>query len=60
MPGVTAPIIGVRNLDHLKDNLGAIGWALTAEQMAKLDDVSRKPLPYPYREIVNSSVGRAR
>jgi aryl-alcohol dehydrogenase-like predicted oxidoreductase len=60
MPGVTAPIIGVRNLAHLKDNLGCVGWSLSAEQMAKLDDVSRKPLPYPYREIANSSVGRAR
>jgi aryl-alcohol dehydrogenase-like predicted oxidoreductase len=60
MPGVTAPIIGVRNLNHLKDNLGSTGWSLTAEQMIKLNDVSRKPLPYPYREIANSSPARAR
>lgn len=60
MPGVTAPIIGVRNLNHLKDNLGATGWSLTAEQMTKLNDVSRKPLPYPYRELANSGQARAR
>jgi aryl-alcohol dehydrogenase-like predicted oxidoreductase len=60
MPGVTAPIIGVRNLDHLKDNLGATGWLLTAEQMAKLNEVSQKPLPYPYSMIANSSQARAR
>jgi aryl-alcohol dehydrogenase-like predicted oxidoreductase len=60
MPGVTAPIIGVRNLTHLKDNLGSTGWSLTAEQMKKLNDVSSKPLPYPYREIANSSRARAR
>jgi aryl-alcohol dehydrogenase-like predicted oxidoreductase len=60
MPGVTAPIIGVRNLKHLKDNLGSTGWSLTARQMKKLNDVSSKPLPYPYREIANSSPARAR
>jgi len=60
MPGVTAPIIGVRNLKHLKDNLGSTGWSLTAEQMTKLNDVSRKPLPYPYRELANSGQARAR
>jgi len=60
MPGVTAPIIGARNLKHLKDNLGSTGWSLNAKQMTKLNDVSRKPLPYPYREIANSSLARAR
>jgi aryl-alcohol dehydrogenase-like predicted oxidoreductase len=60
MPGVTAPIIGVRNLDHLKDNLGSTGWSLTGEHMAKLNEVSRKPLPYPYRELANSGRARAR
>jgi aryl-alcohol dehydrogenase-like predicted oxidoreductase len=60
MPGVTAPIIGVRNLGHLRDNLGSTGWSLTDEQMAKLDAVSRKPLPHPYREIAGSSAARAR
>ena len=60
MPGVTAPIIGARTLKHLKDNLGSTGWSLTAEQMTKLNDVSRKPLPYPYRELANSGQARAR
>ena len=60
MPGVTAPIIGARNLKHLKDNVGATGWSLTTEQMTKLNDVSRKPLPYPYRELANSAPARAR
>jgi aryl-alcohol dehydrogenase-like predicted oxidoreductase len=47
-PGVTAPIIGVRTLAHLEDNLGATGWTLSDEQMKKLDQVSELPLPYPY------------
>lgn len=47
-PGVTSPIIGARTLEQLGDNLGAAGWALTDEQVAKLDEASATPLPYPY------------
>jgi aryl-alcohol dehydrogenase-like predicted oxidoreductase len=47
-PGITAPIIGVRTLVHLEDNLGATGWILTAEQMDKLNLASDLPWPYPY------------
>lgn len=47
-PEITAPIIGVRTLAHLEENLGATGWALSAEQMKRLDQVSDLPLPYPY------------
>ena len=46
--GVTAPIIGVRNLTHLEDNLGATGWALSEDQMDRLNQVSEKLRPYPY------------
>src|SRR6478672_201155 len=31
-PGITAPIIGARNLTQLEDNLGAIGWQLEKPQ----------------------------
>jgi aryl-alcohol dehydrogenase-like predicted oxidoreductase len=47
-PGVTAPIIGARNLEQLDDNLGATGWSLTDEQMARLTSASDRELPYPY------------
>jgi aryl-alcohol dehydrogenase-like predicted oxidoreductase len=47
-PGVTAPIIGVRTMAHLEDNLGAAGWSLSAGQIQKLDQASDMPLPYPY------------
>nr|WP_298005581.1 aldo/keto reductase [Anaerolinea thermophila] len=47
-PGVTAPIIGVRSLAHLETNLGATGWQLSPDDMAELDAVSAKDLPYPY------------
>jgi aryl-alcohol dehydrogenase-like predicted oxidoreductase len=50
-PGVTAPIIGARTIAHFDDNMGAVGWALTPEQMARLDTASAKPLPYPYNYL---------
>lgn len=50
-PGVTAPIIGVRTLAHLEDNLGASGWSLSEEQMNRLNRVSEHRLPYPYDVI---------
>jgi aryl-alcohol dehydrogenase-like predicted oxidoreductase len=47
-PTVASIIIGARNEAQLKDNLGAVGWKLTAAQIAKLDAASTVPLPYPY------------
>jgi aryl-alcohol dehydrogenase-like predicted oxidoreductase len=46
-PGVTAPIIGARTMDHLETNLGATGWTLECEDMDTLDAVSVKDPPYP-------------
>jgi aryl-alcohol dehydrogenase-like predicted oxidoreductase len=45
---VSTIVIGARNEQQLKDNLGAIGWSLTPGQIAKLDAVSTTTLPYPY------------
>ncbi len=45
--GVTAPIIGARNLTQLDDNLGAQGWQLEPEHVTALERISRQPLPYP-------------
>jgi aryl-alcohol dehydrogenase-like predicted oxidoreductase len=50
-PGVTAPIIGVRSMEHLKDNMGAVGWLLNEAQMQKLNQVSEPDAPYPYSFI---------
>jgi aryl-alcohol dehydrogenase-like predicted oxidoreductase len=47
-PGITAPIIGARNLEQLENNLGASGWSLSAEHLTRLDAVSRPPVSYPY------------
>ena len=47
-PTVSSVIIGARDEKQLRENLGAIGWALTPEQIAKLDAASEEPLRYPY------------
>jgi len=41
-------VIGARNEEQLKANLGALGWQLTSEQMAKLDRASYRAPVYPY------------
>lgn len=47
-PTVATIIIGARNEEQLRQNLGAVGWNLTPEQVAKLDKASTVTLPYPY------------
>ena len=47
-PTVANVIVGARNEDQLRQNLGAVGWNLTSEQVAKLDAASAVPRTYPY------------
>lgn len=47
-PTVSSILIGARNEEQLKQNLGATGWNLSAEQVKRLDDVSTVPPIYPY------------
>lgn len=47
-PTVSTVIIGARNEEQLKQNLGAVGWQLTPEQVARLDAASDRPKAYPY------------
>jgi aryl-alcohol dehydrogenase-like predicted oxidoreductase len=47
-PTVASVIIGARNEQQLRDNLGAVGWNLTPDQVAKLDAASATTLAYPY------------
>ena len=47
-PTVASIIIGARNEEQLKQNLGAVGWSLTPEQIKTLDTASERPLTYPY------------
>ncbi|MFG3592847.1 aldo/keto reductase [Bradyrhizobium sp. RDI18] len=47
-PSVSSVIIGARDEAQLRDNLGAVGWSLTAEQVALLDKASAVMPCYPY------------
>jgi aryl-alcohol dehydrogenase-like predicted oxidoreductase len=46
-PTVATIIIGARNEEQLKQNLGAVGWDLTREQIAALDAASAVTPAYP-------------
>jgi aryl-alcohol dehydrogenase-like predicted oxidoreductase len=47
-PTVSSVIMGARNEEQLRQNLGAVGWNLSREQVAKLDEASKVTKPYPY------------
>jgi aryl-alcohol dehydrogenase-like predicted oxidoreductase len=47
-PGVTSVIIGARSEEQLADNLSATEVMLDAEDLARLGEISRPPLLYPY------------
>ena len=47
-PSVASLIIGARNDEQLRQNIGAIGWTLAPGQVARLDAASAVPLRYPY------------
>lgn len=47
-PTVSTVIVGARNEEQLRQNLGAVGWELTTDQLARLDAASALTPPYPY------------
>jgi aryl-alcohol dehydrogenase-like predicted oxidoreductase len=47
-PTVATVIIGARNEEQLRQNLAVVGWNLTPEQIAKLDNASARTPIYPY------------
>ena len=47
-PTVSTVIIGARNEEQLRQNIAAVGWNLTPEQVAKLDAASETAVAYPY------------
>ena len=47
-PTISNLVIGARNEEQLKQNLGAIGWKLAPEQIAALDAASHRTPAYPY------------
>jgi aryl-alcohol dehydrogenase-like predicted oxidoreductase len=47
-PTVSTIIFGARNEQQFRENLGAVGWSLTPDQVARLDDASAVEAAYPY------------
>jgi aryl-alcohol dehydrogenase-like predicted oxidoreductase len=47
-PTVASVIIGARTEEQLRQNLGAVGWRLSTEQIMKLDEASATTPAYPY------------
>jgi aryl-alcohol dehydrogenase-like predicted oxidoreductase len=56
-PAVTAPIIGARNLDQLKDSLASVDVAMTPELRREIADLSRTPPPATDRLEEQKAVG---
>jgi aryl-alcohol dehydrogenase-like predicted oxidoreductase len=46
-PGVSTLVIGARTEEQLRDNLAAAQLELSDDEVARIDEVSRPPLPYP-------------
>uniref|UniRef100_A0A0B7BGH6 NADP-dependent oxidoreductase domain-containing protein n=1 Tax=Arion vulgaris TaxID=1028688 RepID=A0A0B7BGH6_9EUPU len=56
---VSSVIIGARTLAQLDDNMGAAnGWSLTADEMKRLDDLSKKSKAYPYDVVFDINKDR--
>jgi aryl-alcohol dehydrogenase-like predicted oxidoreductase len=47
-PGVSSVIIGARDTDQLSDDLKAVDWEMTPDEIARLDEISEPPRLYPY------------
>ena len=57
-PAVTSPILGVRTLAQLQDNLGALDVSFSDEQIARLDAVSRIELGFPHAFLASTATIR--
>jgi aryl-alcohol dehydrogenase-like predicted oxidoreductase len=57
-PAVTSVIIGARTTEQLADNLGAADLWLTEDELARLEEVSRPPLLYPYWHQAKTAADR--
>jgi len=47
-PTVANVIVGARDEKQLRENLGAVGWKLSTDQVRRLDEASAVTRPYPY------------
>ena len=54
--GVVIPLIGARNLEQLRDNLGTLGVTLSAEHLARLDKASAIEMGFPHDFLASEPV----
>jgi aryl-alcohol dehydrogenase-like predicted oxidoreductase len=57
-PGVTSLVVGARTEEQLADNLAAADLELTADEVARLEELSRPPLIYPHWHQAKTAVDR--
>ncbi|MCL7968221.1 MAG: aldo/keto reductase [marine benthic group bacterium] len=54
--GVVIPLVGARNLSQLRDNLGALDVELDADQLERLEEVSRIDLGFPHNFLSDPNI----
>ncbi|EQD55736.1 oxidoreductase protein, partial [mine drainage metagenome] len=47
-PAVTSPIIGARNIEQLKENMGSLGWQISSNDIRRINEASAMDITYPY------------
>jgi aryl-alcohol dehydrogenase-like predicted oxidoreductase len=57
-PFVTSVILGVKTLEQLNDNLAAVGLVLSADEIARLDEMSALPIEFPGFMVARQNIGR--
>jgi len=57
-PGVTTVIVGARNEEQLSDNLAAADLALSAQEVTRLEEISRPRLIYPFWHQMQTAADR--
>ena len=57
-PGIASVIIGAKNKEQLTDNLKTVDWEMSAEEIARLDELSKPPRVYPYWMLERMSLER--
>jgi diketogulonate reductase-like aldo/keto reductase len=57
-PFITSTIIGATTIEQLNDNLASVDFSLSAEEMARLDELSAERTQYPYWMISRNNATR--
>ncbi len=57
-PAVTSLVVGASDEAQLRDNIASVGLKLSEAEMARLNEVSRVPLIYPYWHQNNFATAR--